>query len=154
MNSPSDDLPESVLLALGDALQSTELAQEQRDRMRRRMIEQARRSTPEGTTTWRAADSPWITIAPMVEVRQLCRDLQTSSHMSLLRMRPGGVIPSHRHEQEEAFIILEGDCHIGHHYLGTGDAHIAAAGSWHDAVTTQNGVLVLLKGEYPYPSEA
>jgi hypothetical protein len=30
--------------------------------------------------------------------------------------------------------------------------HIAAAGSWHDTVTTEGGVVVLLRGEYPHPT--
>jgi quercetin dioxygenase-like cupin family protein len=154
MTPPPDDLPESILLALGDAVKPAELSQEQRDRMRRRTLDKARQAGPEGTTTRRAAESPWITIAPKVQIRQLVRDQHSRTHMSLVRMQPGGIIPAHRHELEETFIVLEGDCHIGHHYLGTGDTHIAAAGSWHEAVTTQTGVLVLLKGEFPYPSGA
>jgi len=154
MNPPSDDLPESILLALGAAVKPAELSQEQRDRMRLRVLDEARHAAPEGTTTRRAAESPWIAIAPKVQVRQLARDHLSRTHMSLLRMLPGGIIPAHRHELEETFVVLEGDCHIGHHYLGTGDAHTAAAGSWHEAVTTQAGVLVLLKGEFPYPSGA
>jgi quercetin dioxygenase-like cupin family protein len=153
MSEPPDDFPES-LLSLGSELQPAQLTQEQRDRMRQRMLEQARRSGPEGTTTWLAADNPWIAIAPKVEIRQLLRDRLTGTHMSLVRMQPGGVIPAHIHEKEETFIILEGECHIGHHRLGTGDAHIASAGSWHDHVTTRSGVLVLLKGEYPYPGSS
>ena len=41
---------------------------------------------------------------------------------------------------------------IGAHKLSAGDVHIAAAGSWHEQVSTRNGVLVLLRGEYPLPS--
>ena len=62
-----------------------------------------------------------------------------------MRMRPGGVIPAHRHEREEEFIILEGECYIGTHRLVAGDVHIAAAGSWHEPVTTESGVVVLLQ---------
>jgi len=154
MKPPPDDLPESILLALGDAVKPAELSQEQRDRMRQRTIDKARQAAPEGTITRRAAESPWIAIAPKVQVRQLVRDKHSRTHMSLVRMQPGGIMPAHRHELEETFVVLEGDCHIGHHHLGAGDAHVAAAGSWHEAVTTQNGVLVLLKGEFPYPSAA
>jgi quercetin dioxygenase-like cupin family protein len=75
-------------------------------------------------------------------------------HTSLMRMRPGGVIPAHRHEREEEFIILEGECYIGTHRLVAGDVHIAAAGSWHEPVTTESGVVVLLRGEYPHPNPA
>lgn len=154
MSHDDDALPESIILALGDGLKPAELSQQQRDRMRNRILDRARQSTPEGTTTWRAGDSPWITIAPMVEIRELFRDPQGRTHTSLMRMRPGGVVLPHLHEQEEEFIILEGDCQIGPHFLGAGDAHVAAAGSWHDKVTTRSGVLVLIRGELPYPGEA
>jgi quercetin dioxygenase-like cupin family protein len=69
-------------------------------------------------------------------------------------MRPGGTVPAHRHECEEEFIVLEGECHIGTHKLVAGDVHIAPAGTWHEPVTTQTGVLVLLRGEYPHPTPA
>ena len=40
--------------------------------------------------------------------------------------------------------MLEGECHIGTHRLAAGDVHLAQAGSWHEAVTTRTGVIVLL----------
>jgi quercetin dioxygenase-like cupin family protein len=70
----------------------------------------------------------------------------------LVRALPGASLPRHRHSQEEEFIVLEGECYIGTHHLRAGDAHFAAAGSWHDDVTTRTGVLVLIRGEYPAPS--
>ena len=100
------------------------------------------------------SEGAWIEIAPFVEVRELRRDEAAGMHTSLMRMRPGGVIPAHRHEREEEFIILEGECYIGTHRLVAGDVHIAAAGSWHEPVTTESGVVVLLRGEYPHPTPA
>ena len=89
-----------------------------------------------------------------MEVRELRRDEVAGTHTSLMRMRPGGRVPAHRHEREEEFIILEGECHIGTHKLVAGDVHIAPAGTWHEPVTTRTGVLVLLRGEYPHPTPA
>lgn len=153
--SPDDcDLPQNLQGSLAGAVQPAELSAEQRDRMRRRILELAREQTPEGTRTLRAAEGAWIEIAPFVEVRELRRDEAAGTHTSLMRMRPGGVVPAHRHEREEEFIILEGECHIGTYRLVAGDVHIAAAGSWHEPVTTRSGVLVLLRGEYPHPSPA
>lgn len=153
--SPDDcDLPQGVQDSFVAALRPAELSAEQRDRMRRRILELAREQTPEGTRTLRAAEGAWIEIAPFVEVRELRRDEAAGTHTSLMRMRPGGTVPAHRHEREEEFIILEGECHIGTHKLVAGDVHIAAAGSWHEPVTTRSGVLVLLRGEYPHPSPA
>lgn len=158
MNPPfriaGDGLGDTLVQALGEALNPAELDPAQRDRLRSNIVRRSRLTVPEGSATVRAADNAWITIAPKIELRELRRDPHGHNHTSLLRMQPGGVMPPHRHEQEEEFIVLEGECHIGSHSLGPGDAHIAAAGSWHDAVTTASGVLVLLRGEYPYPRES
>jgi quercetin dioxygenase-like cupin family protein len=139
---------------LATAIKPAELGTAQRDQLRRRVLGAAQDRAPEGTTTLRAEKSPWIEIAPFVQVRELHRDNAAGMHTSLLKMLPGGVIPAHRHEKQEEFIVLEGECHIGSHQLRAGDAHIAAPGSWHDAVTTMTGVLVLLKGEFPHPVPA
>jgi quercetin dioxygenase-like cupin family protein len=138
--------------ALTDGLRSAELGIEQRERLRHRILEQAREQTPDGTRTLRADDSAWMQLAPFVEIRELRRDEALGTHTSLIRMRPGGVIPAHRHAREEEFVVLEGECRIGTHELVAGDVHIAAAGSWHEPVTTRSGVLVLLRGEYPHPA--
>jgi quercetin dioxygenase-like cupin family protein len=153
--NPDDaDMPLDLQEALASAVRPAELGAEQRDRMRRRIVERAREQTPEGTRTLRADDGEWIEVAPFVQVRELRRDEASGTHTSLMRMQPGGVVPAHRHEREEEFIILEGECQIGTHRLMAGDVHIAAAGSWHEPVTTRIGVLVLLRGEYPHPSPA
>jgi quercetin dioxygenase-like cupin family protein len=138
--------------SLAEGLRPEELGVEQRERLRRRILEQAREQAPEGTRTLRADESAWIQIAPFVEIRELRRDEASGTHASLMRMRPGGVIPAHRHAREEEFIVLEGECQIGTHKLVAGDVHIAAAGSWHEPVTTRSGVLVLLRGEFPHPT--
>jgi quercetin dioxygenase-like cupin family protein len=148
------DFPRAVEEALAGAVKPAELGAEQRERLRRRILERAHEQAPEGTRTLRAEHGAWIKIAPFVEIRELRRDEAAGTHMTLMRMRPGGVIPSHRHEKEEEFIVLEGECQIGTHKLGAGDVHIAAAGSWHEPVTTHSGVLVLLRGEYPHPTAA
>ena len=147
-----DDLPMDLQDSLAAAVQPAELGTAQRSRMRQRVVELAREQTPEGTRTLRAGETAWVAIAPFVEVRELRRDEAAGMHTSLLRMRPGGTIPAHRHEREEEFIVLEGECYIGTHRLVAGDVHIAAAGSWHDTVTTESGVVVLLRGEYPHPN--
>ena len=151
--SPDDaDLLQDLQDSLAAAVQPAELGAELRDRMRRRTLELAREQPPEGTRTLREAEAVWIEIAPYVEVRELRRDEVAGTHTSLMRMRPGGFVPGHRHEREEEFIVLEGECHIGTHRLVAGDVHIAPAGTVHEPVTTQTGVLVLLRGEYPHPT--
>ena len=153
-SSDDEDLMGDLQDSLAAAVQPAELGAELRDRMRRRTLELAREQAPEGTHTLHAADAVWIQVAPFVEVRELRRDEVAGTHTSLMRMRPGGRVPAHRHEREEEFIILEGECYIGAHRLVAGDVHIAAVGSWHEPVTTETGVVVLLRGEYPHPTPA
>lgn len=150
--STEDDsgLPDSLHDELMQALAPAELASARRRRMRDKIVAAARDAAPEGTTTRRA--SAWVQIAPFIEVRELRRDPARRTHLSLMRMQPGGYVPAHRHTQEEEFVVLEGECHIGAHRLCAGDVHVAAAGSSHGAVTTRVGVLVLIRGEHPYPT--
>ena len=107
---------------------------------------------PPGTQTVRAEGAEWIALTPLVKIRRLRVDAAAGSQTVLVRAEPGGFIPRHRHGQDEEFIVLEGECHIGGHHLRAGDAHFAAAGSWHDDITTQTGVLVLVRGEYHAPA--
>lgn len=148
-NSTEDSLAE-LSQHLATALAPMELGAEQRDALRRRVLERAREKPPEGTVTVRAG--VWTEVRPGIEVRPLRIDRLSGTHTTLMRMRPGGVVPAHRHEQDEEFIVIEGSCRIGTHQLSAGDAHFARAGSWHEATTTETGVLVLMRGEYPYPN--
>ena len=144
-------LPEALQVQLAGALVPTELAQGRRELLRERVLRRARDTAPEGTKTLRAADAGWTECAPFIQMKVLRVDASAGMQTVLLRMQQGGVLPAHRHERDEEFIVLEGECHIGGHRLAAGDVHLAAAGSWHDAVTTQTGVVVLLRGEYPAP---
>lgn len=149
-----DDLLQSVHEALAGGMQTADLGRAQRERMRRRVLQQAHEQPPEGTRTLRAGEGAWIEIYPLVEVRELRRDDRSGTHTSLIRLRPGGMVPPHRHRCEEECIVLKGECRIGTHMLVAGDLHIAAAGSWHETLTTRTGALVLVRGEYPHPSSA
>jgi quercetin dioxygenase-like cupin family protein len=148
----SNDLPKQLIATIADSLQPMELSAERRDRMRDRVLQLARESTPAGTITVRSTAAEWLEIAPHVSMRELHRDESAGTHTSLMRMSAGGVIPPHRHSRDEVFVILEGECHIGTHLLCAGDVHAAKAGSTHAAITTRSHVLVLIRGEYPYPA--
>ena len=144
-------LPSAVTEAIALALEPAPLNPGLRNRMRQRVVQQAREAAPEGTVTARADDTEWVAITSLLEFKVLRRDEVAGNQTVLMRMQPGGVMYGHRHTVEEEFFILEGECHIGTHRLSAGDIHTAAVGSWHDAITTQGGVLVLLRGEYPPP---
>jgi quercetin dioxygenase-like cupin family protein len=148
------DLQQNLWDAFASAVRPAEINAEHRERLRRRILQRAHDQASEGTRTLRATEGEWIEILPFVEVRELCRDDASGMHTSLVRIRPGGIIPAHRHERQEECIVLEGEFQIGAHELAAGDVHIAAAGSWHEQVSSRTGVLVLLRGEYPLPSPA
>lgn len=151
MSDPQDkklqQLAEAMHEVLAGGVAPAELPMAQRERLKARVLLEARDASPEGTVTVRAQDVAWVEIAPFIQMRLLGGDPAAGNQTALLRMQPGACVPAHRHTQEEEFTVLEGECCIGSHRLRKGDVHIAAAGSWHEAVTTQTGVLVLLRGE-------
>ena len=151
MSNEKEESPDRTFESLALALKPTELRESVRRKLRERVLRQIRTVAPTGTLTVRTGEAEWIEIAPFIQMKLLRRDEAAGNQTALMRMQPGGVVPAHRHAHEEEFVVLEGECHIGDLKLSAGDAHVAAAGSWHDAVTTHTGVLVLLRGEYPMP---
>jgi len=145
---------EAALFAqLATALPARELPELLRDRMRQRVMQSIAENAP-GSTTVREAGGEWIALSPLVKVKVLRVDARAGNQTVLVRAEPGGSLPRHQHRHDEEFIVLEGECRIGDLHLRAGDATFAPAGSWHDEVTTDTGVLVLCRGEYPAPSYA
>jgi quercetin dioxygenase-like cupin family protein len=140
---------EDTLIELAASVRPADLPAPRLAALRERVIEKARETAPEGTRTLRANEGDWLALDSHVSIRVLTRDAAAGMQTVLMRVAEGGRIPGHRHSQEEEFIVLEGECHIGGHRLGTGDVHIASAGSWHDDITTRSGVLVMIRGEIP-----
>ncbi|HEY4367660.1 MAG TPA: cupin domain-containing protein [Steroidobacteraceae bacterium] len=151
LQGSSEILPWALIESFAMALNPIELIDQRREALRRQALRRARDATIDGTATLRAENTPWVDCAPFIQMKVLRRDQAAGYQTVLIRMQPGGVLPAHRHKKEEEFIVLQGECHIGTHRLAAGDAHLAAVGSWHAPVTTQTGVVVLLRGEYPAP---
>ena len=147
----ANDLPFKILEMLAGGIRPSELSVTQRDRLRDSALAQARDTAPEGTATVRSSAAQWKSIGPLVEMLELRRDPRNGTHVSLMRMRPGGRVEPHTHNQEEDFIVLDGECRIGAHVLRAGDVHTAGPGSMHDTTVSEEGVLVLIRGEFPYP---
>jgi quercetin dioxygenase-like cupin family protein len=147
MSGPDVNDDEDTLIELAASVRPADLLAPQLAALRERVIEKARETAPEGTRTLRANDGEWLALDSHVRIRVLTRDVASGMQTVLMRVAEGGRIPGHRHLREEEFIVLEGECHIGGHRLGTGDVHIASAGSWHDDITTRTGVLVMVRGE-------
>lgn len=155
MSDQSEDAPDAptpgLFEQLAIALKPAEISEAQRVRMRARIGELVAPQPSTGMTTLRAADGTWRALDPLVRVKVLRVDPVAGNQTLLIHAAPGGFMPRHRHSQDEEFIVLEGECRIGALRLVAGDAHFAAAGSWHEDLTTETGVLVLLRGEYPPP---
>jgi quercetin dioxygenase-like cupin family protein len=149
MSGAEHDDGEDAFVEIASALRPADPPASRRASLRRRALELARETAPEGTRTLRANEEAWLELDAHARIRVLTRDVAAGTQTALLRVAAGGRIPAHRHLQEEEFIVLEGECHIGGHRLGTGDVHIASAGSWHDDITTRTGVLVMIRGEIP-----
>jgi ChrR Cupin-like domain len=79
-----------------------------------------------------------------IDAKILLFDTSTGTMTSLLRMRPGASYPAHRHAADERTYVLEGDVQFGGHVLYAGDYEVAGGDSYHSAVTTRGGCLVLL----------
>ena len=149
-----DEADSRVFARLATALQATAISEAQRSRMRLRIRELVASQPPAGTSTLRATGDEWRTLSPLVSVKVLRVDAVAGNQTVLIRAAPGGLMPRHLHSQDEEFIVLEGECRIGELRLAAGDAHFAAAGTWHEDITTETGVLVLLRGEYPMAAHA
>lgn len=64
--------------------------------------------------------------------------------MQLVRMEPGARIPIHAHELPEFIYVLEGELQLAGQTLGAGWASIAAPGSEHSDVRSENGCTFVL----------
>ncbi len=91
-----------------------------------------------------ANEGQWQKIGPGLTAKTLFIDQALGTVTSLVRMAPGGALPSHRHKGNEQFFILEGDCNVHGTRLGPGDFHQAAPGSIHDSTYTVEGTTFLL----------
>jgi quercetin dioxygenase-like cupin family protein len=153
MNNPQDE-DVGVMCEIAAALRPAHLTDAQHARLRARIRAIPSDALPEGMSTVRNSDGEWLPLNPLVQIKVLRVDAHAGHQTLLIRAAAGAVLPRHRHSRDEEFIVLEGQCRIGDLLLEAGDAHFTAAGSWHDDVTTDTGVLVLVRGEYPAPAYA
>ena len=147
-------LEQFVFESLGAALQPASLDAAALNRMRARILQslQPPEPPPAGTATFSPAADGWTDPAPKVRMKWLRKDEVAGTQEVLIRLGPGAVVPEHSHNKEEHMVILDGELHLGSHLLRQGDVHIAPPGSWHPPITTECGVLLLLRCEYPFPA--
>ena len=64
--------------------------------------------------------------------------------MQIVRLEPGTRLPLHTHEAPEFIYVLEGDVTLGGQKLSPGWASVAAVGSVHADVHSENGCVFAL----------
>ncbi|HKS26365.1 MAG TPA: cupin domain-containing protein [Pyrinomonadaceae bacterium] len=100
--------------------------------------------------TLRADEGRWQEAAKGISIKHLFTDPQSGMVTTLVRMKPGTRIPTHRHKGIEQCYVIEGDFHAANQELGPGDFHCAQAGSVHEPVYTVEGALVLIIAPQDY----
>jgi len=99
----------------------------------------------------RAGEGEWVeTEDEGVSYKLLFADSERGTVTTLVRMRPGASIPSHRHLGVEQCLVLEGDLRSGPYAMGAGDFNCSLPDSVHDELTTDGGALLLLVSPASY----
>ena len=98
-----------------------------------------------GIQTRRAADATWAGYGPGIERCVLWqRDGQAAM---LYRTVAGATVPRHVHHHDEECLMLAGDIFLDEVLLRPLDYQLAPAGSVHDSVFTDTGVLLYAHGD-------
>jgi anti-sigma factor ChrR (cupin superfamily) len=96
------------------------------------------------TISIRLAEGKWHTLAPKVSCKVLHTDSQTGLVTSLIKLEPGGCLPSHRHLGIEQTLVVEGDCRVNGEIFYPGDFRMRPADTEDTEVTTAHGTIILL----------
>ncbi len=90
------------------------------------------------------ADANWIRVTSRIDCQVLFDNGLTSAH--LVRFAAGGVSPGHRHEHDEAAMVMQGWCMVGDLRLDMGDYHMVPAGASHGDIVSPEGCVLFLHG--------
>ncbi len=87
---------------------------------------------------------PWTasTFAAGLSVKDVA--VTDGMELQIVRVAPGGQIPSHTHECPEFIYVLEGELIVGEQRLGPGGASVASVGSSHAGVRSEKGCTFVL----------
>ena len=99
----------------------------------------------------RAGEGEWLpTDDEGVAYKLLFADPGRETVTTLVRMRPGSRIRSHRHLGVEQCLVLEGDVRSGSTRMTAGDFNCSLPGSVHEELVTDGGALLLLVSPETY----
>lgn len=101
----------------------------------------------------RAGEGEWLpTDDEGVAYKLLYADSGRGTVTTLVRMRPGSCIRSHRHLGVEQCLVLEGNVRSGAVAMKAGDFNCSLPGSVHEELVTDGGALLLLVSPERYES--
>jgi len=103
------------------------------------------RGDAEGFLVIRSGEGEWLpTEDAGVAYKLLFADPGRGTVTTLVRMRPGSRIRSHRHLGVEQCLVLEGDVSSGAVRMTAGDFNCSLPGTVHEELVTDKGALLLL----------
>lgn len=140
------DLPASdaaLLEAVVAQMNKATFAPGQRARMRNRVIAASMLASP----LLRIDQGIWLPMLPGVEMRVLQRDVGAGLQLALWRLQPGACLPRHRHGLAEACFVLEGSIEDGGARHASGAFIVSPAGSPHERVNSDEGALLMIRGD-------
>ena len=91
-----------------------------------------------------SGEGAWNELFAGVRRRPLFTDEKAGTDAFLIRLDPGAIVAPHDHAGAEHCYVLQGDVHLAGQHLHSGDYHLAAAGSTHTPITTDDGCLLLI----------
>jgi quercetin dioxygenase-like cupin family protein len=94
--------------------------------------------------TVRADEGSWIKFEKGVQIKLLFSDPANQTVTTLLRMRPGSVIPRHKHIGVEQCYVISGDMVVGDTQYTAGDFFVAMPDTIHETITSANGGVILI----------
>ena len=93
----------------------------------------------------RAADASWDDYGPGIERRVMWQ--HEGQAAMLYRTEPGAAVPRHGHRHDEECLMLAGDIFLDEVLLRPLDYQLAPAGTHHDSVSTDTGLLLYAHGD-------
>lgn len=92
----------------------------------------------------RKDEGEWIKFEKGIQIKFLFKDPINKTVTTLMRLRPGSVIPKHKHIGIEQCYVIEGDMVLGNNTYNAGDFFCAMPDTIHEPITTTNGGMILL----------
>jgi hypothetical protein len=138
------DIVAAIASAQNELAAPVDSVQRVRSSLMKRIAEQ---STIAHRTVHATAEG-WAPFLPLIDCKILNQIGGITSY--LLRMKPGAVLPAHRHPIDEECIVIEGILRIGNTLvIEAGGFHLGRRDLPHDAITTDTGALIFLRGATP-----